>query len=847
MLLHADDTYNYDLTDGTLDNTVQISTWKRSGFTGRPTAYAGAFYGLRWLAREDEPGHSGWLLSHRLELGGQSFTTDTIPGVDGRRVWKGRGVTSYAKIGTDFYFVINGADGADRPVLYVRKEGTGKPARVTSLQVPVDHQVVELRTEAGVLRYESELYDADAGGGVAVHYLFDPANQREINLGEAYYGTYSTARIGTTLYFHDRTKIYALSEQETVPQVVYDYVEASGKEWIPEDRQHISSLTVHRDGSLLFSGGMLATEVHRLYPAQGYRHELLFERAFQQGRLGRLGSFTVVGDDLFSSLASVDSAQNRSDPMLPYRMQVYNLAASRAYPLGEQFYGGDPAAHTAIDGTIYFVAYQKGQGEQRQLYALQIAKRNRTPVGQAYTDRNTNGKQDAGEPGIAGLRIEAASGTERLTTYTDSSGNYFFRLIPGQEYTIRPRPGECYTLQSTPAFSTSSGEHGRALPHFGFRPTDLPAELTAHLVSLPTRCGFTVPFYATVVNEGCTPSGGTLRLVYPEGVTAPEDYPTTPRAVTDSTVEWEVPPLEPSASLTFQAELTMPGEERIGDTLIFSAVATSADGVMDTLTFHSTIRCAIDPNDKLVSPSRTLANYTTYDEALEYTLRFQNIGNDTAFTVRLEDSLSEHFDLATFFPLAASHTYTLQLSETGHLSVYFEDILLPDSLTNAPASNGFFSFRIRLKSDRTPPKVANSAAIYFDLNQPIQTNQVTNTLVATLDADGDGLPFYTDCDDHNPDRTASTSCKVVSNTSLVTHPGFNVYPNPSPGRYSIDLPGKTPYSLSVFDSFGKEVYAVPRAIGTQTINLSFLPAGVYALRVYDGRRNTNGSTLIIKQ
>ncbi|MCB0556652.1 MAG: hypothetical protein KDD02_24110, partial [Phaeodactylibacter sp.] len=43
---------------------------------------------------------------------------------------------------------------------------------------------------------------------------------------------------------------------------------------------------------------------------------------------------------------------------------------------------------------------------------------------------------------------------------------------------------------------------------------------------------------------------------------------------------------------------------------------------------------------------------------LEYLVRFQNTGNDTAFLVVIRDTLSEFLDIATVRPGAASHPYT---------------------------------------------------------------------------------------------------------------------------------------------------------------------------------------------
>ena len=105
-----------------------------------------------------------------------------------------------------------------------------------------------------------------------------------------------------------------------------------------------------------------------------------------------------------------------------------------------------------------------------------------------------------------------------------------------------------------------------------------------------------------------------------------------------------------------------------------------------------------------------------------------------------------------FQPVGASHPYSLQLTDVGLLTVRFDRILLPDSTTNEKQSHGFFAFSVALLPKFKEGPVNNEASIYFDFNAPIITNRVTSTIVETLDADRDGIYFWQDCDDTNPDR-----------------------------------------------------------------------------------------------
>nr|MCU0348872.1 T9SS type A sorting domain-containing protein [Saprospiraceae bacterium] len=108
---------------------------------------------------------------------------------------------------------------------------------------------------------------------------------------------------------------------------------------------------------------------------------------------------------------------------------------------------------------------------------------------------------------------------------------------------------------------------------------------------------------------------------------------------------------------------------------------------------------------------------------LEYLIRFQNTGTDTAFKVVIVDVLPPELDLATVRPGASSHPYTYGVTPEGWLTFTFDDIMLPDSNVNEPASHGF----VRFRASQVPglghgDYIENTALIYFDFNAPIQTN-----------------------------------------------------------------------------------------------------------------------------
>lgn len=137
-----------------------------------------------------------------------------------------------------------------------------------------------------------------------------------------------------------------------------------------------------------------------------------------------------------------------------------------------------------------------------------------------------------------------------------------------------------------------------------------------------------------------------------------------------------------------------------------------------------------DPNDKLAFPAGVSEEHLIRPgTALEYQIRFQNTGTDTAFTVVIRDTLSAKLDITSFRPGTSSHSYDYEIYGNGILKFTFNDILLPDSNINEVASHGFVKFKIRPKASLEPGStVKNQAGIYFDFNAPVITNTTWHTI-----------------------------------------------------------------------------------------------------------------------
>jgi uncharacterized repeat protein (TIGR01451 family) len=139
-----------------------------------------------------------------------------------------------------------------------------------------------------------------------------------------------------------------------------------------------------------------------------------------------------------------------------------------------------------------------------------------------------------------------------------------------------------------------------------------------------------------------------------------------------------------------------------------------------------------DPNDKLASPKGVTAQgLIRKGQWIDYKIRFQNTGTDTAFTVRLIDTLDTRLEITSLEFGAASHpsTWSLINQDPPVFEAVFSNILLPDSNVNEPASHGFLNFLMKTHADLPEgAEIRNFADIYFDFNPPIRTNTVLHTI-----------------------------------------------------------------------------------------------------------------------
>jgi uncharacterized repeat protein (TIGR01451 family) len=196
------------------------------------------------------------------------------------------------------------------------------------------------------------------------------------------------------------------------------------------------------------------------------------------------------------------------------------------------------------------------------------------------------------------------------------------------------------------------------------------------------------------------------------------------------------------------------------------------------------VTASFDPNDKRAVPEGFgNEHFITKNTDLEYTIRFQNMGSDTAFSVVIKDTLPTQLDALTIVPGASSHPYAFDLTDRGVARFVFENINLPNENADKEGSNGFVKFTIKQRRDLPLNTVINNkAALYFDFNDPVLTNMVFHTI-------GENWLFM-----------------IPTKENVLTQTDIKVYPNPFNSSTTIEVGGEyRALTFTVFDVSGRQL------------------------------------------
>lgn len=396
------------------------------------------------------------------------------------------------------------------------------------------------------------------------------------------------------------------------------------------------------------------------------------------------------------------------------------------------------------------------------------------------------------------------------TVYMNHQGQYNLALPPGNynlsgvgsiirvnKY-LQPS-ASCNSLNLT-VTANQTLQHDVAFEHDGT--IDAETHFTSWFRNR-ARYGFQETYRVNVINPGAAIQGPvTLTVTLPPSISFISASP-APSSQSGNILTYQYNALAERDTHHININVRIDtATNSMGDNLCFystlSGISNDAVPANNSDTMCVTVVGACDPNDKRPQVEESLPGISQMD----YHIRFQNVGTDTAFNVVVLDTLESYFDPASLEMIDASHPYNVSLVDSNILKWSFQDIRLPDSTTNPDKSQGFIRFMLNVDSNlQVGDVIDNDAEIYFDFQPPVHTNHAQTTIVQFV-----GL---------------AEAEEVL----------FEVYPNPARDFLWVHNPGKSTLEVRLISITGAALHSQKIAAGNKgQISVGHLKDGLYLLK-----------------
>ncbi len=420
-----------------------------------------------------------------------------------------------------------------------------------------------------------------------------------------------------------------------------------------------------------------------------------------------------------------------------------------------------------------------------------------------FWDQNTNCQKDVGDTNVLNQFISLNNGQIFFATVTNQVFN-----LPAGTYTI----DTVYTFNKFGRHVTPACTWPTSFTIVAQQQTDVKLPLALNAVDdlsvdiVGTRgwrslFGFKEGYIAIVRNlGGNTQSNVNLTVEYDQKLTF---HGTKPPASSTGlgTASWTIPQIKPLQQMAFFVELSTNSSFILGDSLTFIASVTGQTDVYPRDNKDTTVQSvvgAFDPNDKEASETKIRPG----TKRIDYHIRFQNTGSDTAHKVTVVDSLDWSIPVTKIIINSASHPY--KFSVKGKVLIWeFDNIMLPDSGADYAGSQGYVRFSAGLNpSLYVGDTIFNDAQIYFDYQTPVHTKKAKTAVVAWI------------------------SIPENANESI----SLDIFPNPAKDELHILNNENEALEFQLINSAGvvvDEVRAEPEA--RTTIRVNELSPGLYLL------------------
>lgn len=437
------------------------------------------------------------------------------------------------------------------------------------------------------------------------------------------------------------------------------------------------------------------------------------------------------------------------------------------------------------------------------LWIVKLGNTNRV-TGTVFQDYNRNGIREATEPFADNLLVETRK--NNLSSASLTTQGWFSNLADTGLNTSSIVTTIPYNETVPVSHNSVFGNYGLTdTIQFAIQPIPGKRDYSVHLFLVDEiRPGFDVNMQIAFRNIGTDTLTdrivkfiGDPRLLFQSALPAPT-------AIHGDTLIWQIGRLVPRAdsmiNILFKGDV--PPVLNMDDTMTLKASIDSAGDlapINNLSVLRGTVIGAFDPNDKKEAGDGILYNELYQrGQTLTYTIRFQNLGTDTAFNIVVRDTLDASLDISSLEMIGASHNYSLNIKDGKYCTWTFSNIKLPQEAVDEKGSHGYITYSIRPVAGLPLQSVINnSAAIYFDFNLPVLTNLQT-TKIEPLPVSPIPVPKITGIDTSycgnqgvvtgHITNYSDTEADILVKATL----GQQTVPVAENGEFSIDMKTLTP-------------------------------------------------------
>lgn len=344
--------------------------------------------------------------------------------------------------------------------------------------------------------------------------------------------------------------------------------------------------------------------------------------------------------------------------------------------------------------------------------------------GYTFNDANNNCTKDANESIVPDITFKIPQ--NGMTCTTNDQG-YFTVNVPNGTYALEVQNSKYW--QGVCTVNATAGA-GNAV-YIPLKAITQEPDLEISYVATLWRRGFESESIIQVSNKGTLANhNAVVSLTYPSKISLiSADLAFTNNG--NGSYSFDLGTIQPSETKYIRLidSISLSGSigEQLEVTSTVTGSVTESKTVNNTSLFTMALVGAVDPNDILVTPEGDGSEgYVSKNQELTYKIRFENIGNYKATFINVKNKIPEGLDLETFKIKEASHNYRYVLNAAGELKIIFDNINLPPKEKDEIGCYGYVSYTIKPKKNTS--EFCNKAQIFFDYEDPIETNSVCNKI-----------------------------------------------------------------------------------------------------------------------